>query len=318
MMPITEMDLERLVIQGVVDRRRQDAAHVFARRVMPEVDAAIADSVAGLGRGLGDVEAVIARAVGVQGPRGRRWRPLLGLAAAVAAGGRMEDAIPLVVAVELTHTASLVLDDLPCMDDTSLRRGASSTHREIGTAGAILVTIGLLGRAAELIATVPGHAAELGGRWGRTIGLAGMSGGQAIDLSTTRPPKGASRRLHRQKTVSLSVLAVEGSARAAGASDECCSALRRYATDLGWAYQLADDAVDREQDDVAGRPAGGHSPRAQSRRLMARAEWRLRQAEVLHPDGLDLLLQLGRSVVPPGGAADDPSAPTPREREDAC
>lgn len=282
-----------------------EAAQAFVAEVAPRIDAAVTASVAGLGAELG-MAGVIARAVGTQGPRGRRWRPLLGVAAATAAGGRMEDALPLAVAVELTHTASLVLDDLPCMDDSSMRRGASATHREVGTAGALLVCIGLLGRAAELIARSPCAADELGGEWGSTIGLMGMSGGQAVDLGATRPLTGATRRLHRQKTVALCALAVAGAARAAGRPAPACAALRRFATDLGWAYQLADDAADLVQDAGAGRPPGGRSPLRQSERLLRRAGRRLRDAGALDAAGTGLMVDLARWVAMMPAAAASP------------
>jgi geranylgeranyl pyrophosphate synthase len=269
----------------------------FVDRVSPRIDAAIDGAVAGLGQELGGMDRVIARAVGTEGMRGRRWRPLLGVAAAVAGGGRVDDALPLAVAVELTHTASLVLDDLPCMDDSPQRRGLTATHREVGTAGALLVCIGLLGRAAELVARSPHAAAELGSQWGRTIGLLGMSGGQAMDLAAVSPLKGAARRLHRQKTVALCVLAVEGAARASGRSPAACAALAGYATDLGWAYQLVDDAADLAQDKGAGRPPGGRSPLRQSERLLLRAERRLRHSGALGDAGVRLMAELGRWVA---------------------
>jgi geranylgeranyl diphosphate synthase, type II len=199
----------------------------------------------------------------------------------------------------LTHAASLVLDDLPCMDDSSERRGGAATHREVGAAGAILVAVGLLGRAAELVASSRVGAAELGGAWGWTIGLLGMSGGQALDLAARRRMTGAKRRLHRQKTTALCALALEGCTRAAGGSADACAAVRAYALHLGWAYQLADDAADLSQDGAIGRPPGGRSPLRQSRRLMQRAEQRLRADGSIDPRGVELLIGLGRTVVPP-------------------
>jgi geranylgeranyl pyrophosphate synthase len=299
MIPNTEMGADRQLVHRDVLPRHGDTVGAFCAGVGPRIDTALAASVAGLGRELGGLEGVIARAVGVDGPRGRRWRPLLGLAAARAAGLRPDDAMAVAIAAELTHTASLVLDDLPCMDDSPLRRGGAATHREAGAAGAILVAIGLLGRAAELVATAPYAAAELGAVWGRTIGLLGMSGGQAVDLAARRRLTGPRRRLHRQKTVALCVFALEGSARAAGATGTTRTALDRYATDLGWAYQLADDAADIGQDDAAGRPPGGRDPHNQSQRLMRRAERRLLQTDGLDARGVELLVALGRSVVPP-------------------
>jgi geranylgeranyl pyrophosphate synthase len=202
------------------------------------------------------------------------------------------------VAIELTHTASLVLDDLPCMDDTALRRGQMATHRVVGSAGAILVAVGLLGRAAELLGTSRAGGI-LAAEWGLTIGLEGMSGGQAVDVAHagSGAARAAARRLHRRKTTALSAFALLAGAQSVGARPAVAGALARFGRDLGWAYQLADDAEDLSEDHSAGRAPGGRSPRRQSDFILARAQRQLTRAAVVPPGGTRLLTALAEAVV---------------------
>jgi len=271
--------------------------HRFTAEVLPTFEAALAASVrppAGLTPVVGDA---LAAAVGVSGAPGSRWRPLLTLAAARAAGGTLETAIPAAVAVELTHTASLVLDDLPCMDDAEERRGVASTHRQVGTGGAVLVALSLLGRAAELLGNVPGEGGALTAAWGGAFGLAGMSGGQAVDLTGAFMNGGAPRRLHRKKTTALSAFALEAGARCASADVATRDALVRFGRDLGWAYQLADDAEDWREDGRLGKGPGGRAPRAQSERLLGRAIGHLDTVPGLDAEGRVLLEALARKAA---------------------
>jgi geranylgeranyl pyrophosphate synthase len=224
---------------------------------------------------LGDAPA---RALGTAGhAAGRRWRPLLSMVTAEACGGDPHRAIPVALAVELTHTASLLLDDLPCMDDAEARRGEAPLHRRLGSAGTILLAVGMLGRAAEHAAGVRPGGERLAATWGRTIGFRGMVGGQAMDLAHTGrgPARGAARRLLREKTTALAAFATEGGARSAGASDRLIEASRRFGRDVGWAYQLADDASDRAEDAVAGREVSGCRPARQAQAILRRAARRV-------------------------------------------
>lgn len=280
----------------------------FAARVLPAFEEALAAAVElppGLPAPL--VEA-LRDAVGVGRAPGSRWRPLLTLAAARAVGGAEGPAIPAAVAVELTHAASLVLDDLPCMDDSPERRGIPATHRTVGAGGAILVALALLGRAAELLASMP-EGAPLAARWGEAFGILGMSGGQAVDLVGTFTLGGAPRRLHRKKTTALSALAMEGGARAGGATPEARDALVRFGTHMGWAYQLADDAEDWREDGRLGSPGvtpgteavPGARARVASRRYMRRALRHLASAPELDPRGQEVLEAVAlRAVGFPG------------------
>lgn len=263
----------------------------------------LVESCTGLGASLGSLPRVIANAVGFDGARASRWRPLLALTAAELFGASDADsrdaALDVAAAVELTHTASLVLDDLPCMDDSMTRRGLPATHRHVGSAGAILVAVGLLGRSAELLGR---HATTRAGRiaadWGRMIGLAGMSGGQAIDVAAVgRKLFGAERRLHRAKSTALPAFALASGARAAGASDAACEALASFGRSLGWAHQLRDDAMDRAEDEQLGKHFVSARPMAHSHRIMRLACHRLRSGSALPTAEADLLIVAAERLV---------------------
>ena len=272
----------------------------FAARELPRIEAGLARALGGMDPALGSLAVAARQAAGVGGTGGRRWRPLLTLAGVRTAGFEPAAALDAAVAVELTHTASLVLDDLPCMDDAATRRGLPATHRAVGPSGAILVALGLLARSVELLAAVPRTGAGLCRSWSRAIGLAGMSGGQGVDLAARDGlrPRGAARRLYRQQTTALAAFALGAGARAAGASPRCCLALERYGRDLGWAYQLTDDAADEAEDLAGGRTDRPVSPLRQAARLLDRAERRLADTPGLDPDGVELLLGFGRAIVP--------------------
>lgn len=258
----------------------------------------LADECGSLGRQIGPLADVLAHAVGTEGRGGARWRPLLVLAAAAAQRGVRGDALDVAVAVELTHTASLVLDDLPCMDDAELRRGRPATHRLIGSAGAILLSVGLLSRAAELLGRQPRCGGALAEEWGRTVGLDGMAGGQAMDVAASGTLRGAKRRLHRAKSAALPAFALAAGARTAGAGDAGRAGLEAFGRGLGWAYQLLDDDEDRAEDARQGRASVGPRPVSQSARIMQRAYRRLFQVPGLTESGLEILIGLAGRVVP--------------------
>jgi geranylgeranyl diphosphate synthase type II len=250
-----------------------------------------------LGRTVPGVTGVLASAVGTEGRGGRRWRPLLTVAAAEACGGTASDALDAAVAVELTHTASLALDDLPCMDDAAERRGLPATHRLVGSAGAILLSVGLLARAVELLGDLPRAGGALTAEWGRTVGLQGMAGGQAIDVTAKGPLRGAERRLHRTKSTLLPAFALSAGARSAGADEGVRAGLESFGRFVGWAYQLVDDVRDLGEDIELGRAQGSARPLAHSRRLLRLATRRLVRLPGLKPDGVAVLLGLAAQVV---------------------
>jgi geranylgeranyl diphosphate synthase type II len=263
------------------------AARAFAARQLPQFEAALALETCGLLPELPGHSEALALAAGVHGTAGHRWRPLLSLAAGVACGARPADLMPVAVAAELTHTASLILDDLPCMDNSPLRRGVAATHRLVGQDGAILLAIGLMARAVEVLGRAPRTGAALADAWGRMVGLRGMAGGQIVDLLPSTGERGARRRLYRQKTVALAAFALSAAGVAAEAPAPAIAALDHFGRDLGWAYQLADDADDRSED--VGRGTRGPSGVRGARRLINRGERELLAAAPLFPGGTALL-----------------------------
>jgi len=164
--------------------------------------------------------------------------------------------------VEFIHTYSLVHDDLPAMDDDTLRRGRPTAHVVFGEGLAILAGDGLLTEAFSLLAREPLASpltdAQLASRKLQTLaaiaeaaGAMGMVGGQAIDLDAARP--GASpldrsglRGMHARKTGALIVGSTVAGAIMAGASAAQLAAARGYARSLGLAFQIVDDILDVE------------------------------------------------------------------------
>ena len=186
-------------------------------------------------------------------PGGRRWRPSLTLLGAFAARVPPETAFPAACGIEYLHTASLVLDDLPSMDDGQERRGRPTLHRVFGEGIATLAALALLNRGYELFLPAPrgprGDASRLMREAMRAIGSEGMVGGQAADLCG-----GAADLAQRQpKTTSLVRLATMAGAVAGGAPEGDIAALARFGECLGHAYQIHDDLVDGRTAPAASR-----------------------------------------------------------------
>jgi geranylgeranyl pyrophosphate synthase len=158
------------------------------------------------------------------------------------------------VAVEYVHAASLVLDDLPSMDDAERRRGRPALHRVHGVATAELAAVALLARAFEVLARADGLSAAARARvLGELAGAVGASGccaGQAADLAADPAHVGLDdlEAIHAQKTGALFVAAVRGGALAGSAGERTLSELTRYARNLGLAFQITDDLLDLEGD----------------------------------------------------------------------
>ena len=164
--------------------------------------------------------------------------------------GRATRAVPAAAAIELVHAASLILDDLPSMDDAPLRRGRRANHLEFGEAVAILAAFGLLNLAYATYARSyePALAARLAASTADAVGPAGLIGGQALDLlATDRDITFETlERIHRGKTGALFVAAAACGAAVAGGPPESISALTAYAKNLGLAFQIIDDFLDVE------------------------------------------------------------------------
>lgn len=192
---------------------------------------------------------------------GKRLRPFLVIETAALFGVSAAAALPAAAAIELIHCYSLIHDDLPSMDNDDLRRGQPTVHKAYDEATAILAGDGLLTLAFELLAdpaggTDPAIRADLVLALARASGLAGMVGGQMLDLEaegrfaaakrTTPPWPGDVRRLQAMKTGALLAVAVEMGAILGKATLGQKMSLATYGQALGACFQVADDILDVE------------------------------------------------------------------------
>jgi farnesyl diphosphate synthase len=247
---------------------------------------------------------------------GKRLRPFLVLAGARLFGVARRCALQVAAAIEMVHAYSLVHDDLPAMDDSDLRRGRPTCHKEFDEATAVLAGDGLLTAAFEVLAHPDTHAdpavrCELVAALAAAAGPAGMVGGQMIDLIAERRKLdiGAITRLQRMKTGALIAFSCEAGAILAKAPAEPRTALRGYAHDLGLAFQIADDLLDVEGSAAeTGKPVGTDAAAGKAtfvsilgvERARAQAELLVRQA-VAHLDlfggRAELLREAARFVI---------------------
>jgi geranylgeranyl diphosphate synthase type II len=183
---------------------------------------------------LGGLEETIRYALG---SGGKRIRPVLCLAVSEAAGGRLEDALPAAVAVELVHTFSLVHDDLPSLDDDSERRGRPSAHVVYGEGVALLAGDALLTEAFRLALSYdePAIAREL------AEATLGMIAGQHRDITGDDTDLA---ELERLKTGRLFSASVGLGLRAAGIPDGDQAPWRAFGDELGVLFQAIDDILD--------------------------------------------------------------------------
>ena len=196
----------------------------------------------------------------------KQVRAVLVMLCADLCRGSGDRAIAAACAIELVHASSLILDDLPAMDDAPLRRGRRSCHLEFGEATAILAAFGLLNLAYGVVARryPPALATEMSALLSNAVGPRGLIGGQALDLEATDQTITFEmlERIHRGKTGALFVAAATCGALTAGAGPEPIAALTAYAKNLGLAFQIVDDLLD-----VAGTTADtGKAVRADARK----------------------------------------------------
>ncbi|AZB62446.1 polyprenyl synthetase family protein [Cereibacter sphaeroides] len=214
-----------------------------AARVQARLDAALADRE--------DLPVVHAMRYAVQG--GKRLRGFLVLESARLHGIAPEAAVGAAASIEALHAYSLVHDDMPCMDDDDLRRGLPTVHRKWDECTAVLAGDALQTLAFELLADPALGSAEvrieLVASLAKASGAEGMVLGQALDIAaeTAAVPLTLDQITHLQagKTGALIRWSAEAGA-IIGQADRV--PLRRYATALGLAFQIADDILDVEGD----------------------------------------------------------------------
>jgi geranylgeranyl diphosphate synthase, type II len=258
---------------------------------------------------------------------GKRLRPILCLASAEAVGGERHLALPAACAIELIHTYSLIHDDLPAMDDDTMRRGRPTLHVVAGEGMAILAGDGLLTEAFHLLAREPVSGDSLVASRklrvietvARAAGVVGMVGGQAIDLASVTPdPKGqlhpvvdasSLRAMHARKTGALIRAAAVSGALMGGGSDQQIAGIDAAASEFGLAFQIVDDILDVEgvaatlgkttgKDAAAGKPTypalyGMETSRRMAAECLERADASLRSAAVDD----ERLIAIGKWIV---------------------
>ena len=184
---------------------------------------------------------------------GKRVRPVLTLAVADLFGCRSEPVLDLACAVEMVHACSLVLDDLPAMDDAALRRGRPTVHRVFGESVALLAALALLNRAYALVAEAATRLAlrrytteDVVHHLAAAIGSDGLIGGQALDLLASPEEMNLDilEYIHSHKTGALFMAAGELGAMAAEARRRDLEVIARFAKNLGLAFQISDDLLD--------------------------------------------------------------------------
>ncbi len=192
---------------------------------------------------------------------GKRVRPALVVLSGALFGAPRQKLLDAGAAIEMVHAASLVLDDLPSMDDATTRRGRPALHRAHGESVAILAAVTLLARAFGTLAETglhprrgagipPGTALDLVSRLADASGLFGLASGQALDLGTG-PADATFDRLetiHARKTGALFVASAEFGAVVGGALEKELAALRSYARNVGLAFQIVDDLLEATAD----------------------------------------------------------------------
>jgi geranylgeranyl diphosphate synthase, type II len=221
---------------------------------------------------------------------GKRLRPILTLAAAEAVAGASAEpaaasaadvSLPAACAIELIHTYSLIHDDLPAMDNDTLRRGRPTLHTVYGDGIAILAGDGLQAEAFALLAREPvTNDDAMVSRKLRVLsviataaGAAGMVGGQAIDLLAAGQVPGRAAALdrdgltamHARKTGAIIRASAVSGAIMAGGDDAAVGAVDRFGAEIGLAFQIVDDILDvegsaEELGKTAGKDAAGTKP----------------------------------------------------------
>lgn len=179
---------------------------------------------------------------------GKRLRPIITMLTCFHLGRDDLAALDCACAIEIIHAASLVIDDLPCMDNAELRRGQATAHRKFGEDVAVLSGVGLLNMAFGVVAALDDLPAEtrieLVSLLSNAVGSNGLIAGQLMDLKMRTAQPGNLARLNALKTGALFVAAAEAGAIVAGACADKIEHVRGFASELGLAFQIADDILD--------------------------------------------------------------------------
>jgi farnesyl diphosphate synthase len=236
---------------------------------------------------------------------GKRVRPLLAFAAGEFTGADVEQVQHAAAAVELIHAYSLVHDDMPAMDNDTLRRGKPTVHVEFDEATALLVGDALQSLAFDILAAQPLTAdantqLKMLQLLAQAAGSRGMAGGQAIDLASVGKPLDLTELefMHIHKTGALIRASVLLGAQCGSLSEATAGALDHYAKCIGLAFQVVDDVLDAEASSAtlgktAGKDAANNKPTYVSLLGVTRAR---ELAQELRADAHATLAQAGASA----------------------
>ncbi|MCL2487947.1 MAG: polyprenyl synthetase family protein [Oscillospiraceae bacterium] len=202
---------------------------------------------------------------------GKRLRPVLLLAFVQLCGGEIEKAVPFAAALEMIHAYSLIHDDMPCMDDSPMRRGKPSVHAAYGEDMALLTGDALLNRAYEvilnprLLADYSGESMiRAGSILARAAGLGqgdypGMIGGQELDIQSEDKLINLDtlERLQQGKTAALIRAACQTGAVLGGGNEAQIAAAGQFGLSIGLCFQIVDDILDvTSSAEQMGKPVG--------------------------------------------------------------
>lgn len=198
---------------------------------------------------------------------GKRLRPVLVMEFCRVCGGEPAAALPFACALEMVHSYSLVHDDLPCMDNSPMRRGKPSVHAVYGETMALLTGDALLNAAFETMLASKNRASlsaesalAAAGVLADAAGILGMIGGQVMDLNGEGKELSLEelQRLQEGKTARLIMAACEMGCILGGATEEQREAALVFGREVGLCFQIVDDILDVIADpETLGKPTGG-------------------------------------------------------------
>uniref|UniRef100_A0A0G4IDY2 Uncharacterized protein n=1 Tax=Chromera velia CCMP2878 TaxID=1169474 RepID=A0A0G4IDY2_9ALVE len=242
----------------------------------------------------------------------KRVRPVVCLAACEMLGGKASTCMPTAVALEMIHSMSLIHDDLPAMDNDSMRRGLPTNHVKFSEPVAILAGDALLSEAFKHVATRASvtsppldaaQALQVVALLGDSVGYEGLAGGQTMDIVCEGKEDvtlADLRWIHLKKTAALLKVAVTAGAVVAGAGSEDIRRLEVYAENIGLAFQIADDILDVTQStEELGKTAGKDLDMAKTTypKLMGLERSR-QEAQRLVDEAIEALVPYGDAAIP--------------------
>ena len=190
--------------------------------------------------------------------KGKRIRPIIMMAFYELCGGKSPEILKFALAIEMVHTYSLIHDDLPAMDNDTMRRGKPCNHVKFGEDIALLAGDALLTNAFDLISSVNESEIESSkivkaiGILSQRAGAFGMVSGQAIDLQQdiSKISKDDILKIYNLKTANLISASAEMGAVAADTNDAYLSAAKNYGKNVGLCFQIIDDILDKESENI--------------------------------------------------------------------